>query len=387
MANFYGEQLKAFEGARESGEKKYMMELASEFIDTDSKKISWSRGLVADLGKGKTRPFNKAAIRQAAYRPFTKQWVYFDRAYNDMIYKQWALFPTPQLQNIAICTTSAGNRGDFSTLIAKELPDLNYCGTGSAAQCFPLYLYEKADESSDLPFDKSEIIDGYRRRDAITDGILQTFREAYGKVVTKEDIFYYVYGVLHSPEYRRRFASDLKKMLPRVPLTKEIKDFWHFSQAGRDLAHWHLNYETVEPWPVQESPGELFLDPAKDFLVQKMFFGRSTAEQKARGEKVDKTTIQYNARIMLAGIPLEAYEYIVNGKPAIEWIMERYQVTVDKDSGIRNDPNDWAREHNEPRYILDLLKRVVTVSMETMKLLRSLPALNERTSKTSSAGG
>ncbi len=225
---------------------------------------------------------------------------------------------------------------------------------------------------------EGELVDGYRRRSAITDAILADFRAAYEKRITKEDIFYYVYGVLHSPEYRTRFASDLKKMLPRLPFTREAADFWRFSQAGRDLAHWHLNYETVEPWPLQEHHNELLSDPAKDFLVQKMTFGRPTAEQKGRGEKFDKTKIHYNARITLTGIPLEAYDYVVNGKPAIEWILERYQITVDKDSGIRNDPNDWAREHNQPRYILDLLKRIVRVSLETMKIVNALPPLNER---------
>jgi len=170
----------------------------------------------------------------------------------------------------------------------------------------------------------------------------------------------------------------LKKMLPRLPFTRETADFFAFSQAGRDLAHWHLNYETVEPWQVKEHHSELLSDPTKDFLVQKMTFARPIAEQKSRGEKSDKTTIIYNARITLTGIPLEAYDYVVNGKPALEWIMERYQMTVDKNSGIRNDPNDWAREHNQPRYILDLLKRVVRVSIETVKIVNALPALNER---------
>ena len=122
---------------------------------------------------------------------------------------------------------------------------------------------------------------------------------------------------------------------------------------------------------MQEHTSALALDPAKDFLVQKMNFGR-------KDKLVDKTTIAYNSHITLSGIPLDAYDYIVNGKPAIEWIMERYQITRDKDSGIPNDPNDWAREHNQPRYILDLLKRVITVSMETMKIVHALPPLNER---------
>jgi predicted helicase len=189
--------------------------------------------------------------------------------------------------------------------------------------------------------------------------------------VTKEDIFYYVYGILHSPEYRRRFAADLKKMLPRIPLTKRAADFQAFAQAGRDLAHWHLNYETIEPYPVTEHSETLVLDPAEHFKVHKMTFGRKT-------KAIDKTTIIYNSHVTLSGIPLEAYDYVVNGNPAIEWNMERYQVTRDKDSGIVNDPNDWAKEHNQPRYIIDLLKRVVRVSLETMKIVAGLPGLNER---------
>ena len=251
---------------------------------------------------------------------------------------------------------------------------------------FPLYLYEKDNEKAEQSEDEKkqptqfelisreqegELIDGYWRRSALTDAILADFRAAYEKKVTKEDIFYYVYGILHSPEYRTRFASDLKKMLPRIPLTQKTADFWTFSRAGRDLAEWHLNYETVPPYAVQEHSSALTLDPAKDYLVQKMTFGR-------KDKQVDKTTIHYNAHLTLTGIPLEAYDYVVNGKPAIEWIMERYQVTRDKDSGITNDPNDWAKEHHQPRYIPDLLKRIITVSLETMKIVNALPALNER---------
>jgi predicted helicase len=189
--------------------------------------------------------------------------------------------------------------------------------------------------------------------------------------VKKEDIFYYVYGILHSPEYRRRFAADLKKMLPRIPLTKRAADFQAFAQAGRDLAQWHLNYETIEPYPVTEHSETLVLDPAEHFKVHKMTFGR-------KAKAIDKSTIIYNSHVTLSGIPLEAYDYVVNGKPALEWIMERYQVTRDKDSGIVNDPNDWSKEHNQPRYIIDLLKRVVRVSLETMKIVAGLPGLNER---------
>ena len=198
---------------------------------------------------------------------------------------------------------------------------------------------------------------GYRKKENITDAMLSEFRTQYADVkISKEDIFYYVYGVLHSPEYKTRFASDLKKMLPRIPFAK---DFWAFSGAGRDLAALHLNYETIEPYPlIEETSG------AADFTVEKMKFP----------SKADKSKIIYNAHVTLSGIPLEAYEYVVNGKSAIEWIMERYAVTIDKDSGIKNNPNDWSEN---PRYILDLVKRIVAVSVGSVEIVKGLPDLNE----------
>jgi predicted helicase len=310
--------------------------------------------------------------------------LYFDKDTIEYPNSWRTYLPTTQHKNLVIGATGTGASKEFSAILVDLIPDLELI---SKANWFPLYLYEKVEDDGKLGFDAfgdGEIIDGYRRRDAITDGTLKLFRAAYprkgkGKDVEKEDIFYYVYGILHSPEYRQRFAADLKKMLPRIPLTKDTKNFWAFSQAGRDLAEWHLNYETIEPWPVAEHVDKLPLDPWDQFKVKKMTFARPTAEQKAAGEKWDKTRIIYNSHLTISHIPLEAYDYIVNGKPAIEWVMERYQVTRDKASGIVNDPNDWCKEHDNPRYIVDLIPRVVRVSIETMKIVQSLPALNERT--------
>ena len=179
----------------------------------------------------------------------------------------------------------------------------------------------------------------------------------------KEDIFYYVYGVLHSAEYRERFASDLKKMLPRLPLVDEPRDFWAFSKAGRALAALHLNYENVPP----ASGVIVNIAPviAVNYRVEKMRYPR----------KEDKTVIKYNEQILIKNIPLEAYQYVVNDKSAIEWIMERYQVTVNKDSGIQNDPNHWAKEQQKPRYILDLLLSIIQVCVETVEIVNGLPKM------------
>jgi predicted helicase len=350
-------------------------QVVAEAICTDSKRISWSRGLKRDVMIGKRIAFREAAVVKSMYRPFAREWLYFDPHLNEYPARIPELFPDGRLHNLAIMVTGGGASKTFSALVTDCLPNYHMHDTG---QCFPLYAYEAVERSEEFGFDRGEVIDGYRRRCALTDVILKDFQTAYGKAVTKEDIFYYVYGILHSPEYRTRFVADLKKMLPRIPLTKDAADYRKFTKAGRDLAQWHLNYETIEPYPLEEHSDVLALSTDKHFLVDKMIYARPTAEQKAKGEKWDKTRIIYNSHITLSGIPPEALEYVVNGKPAIEWVMERYQVTVDKDSGIRNDPNDWAKEHKQPRYILDLVKRVVRVSVETMRIVKSLPALNER---------
>lgn len=374
---FFNSQSEAFQKSdlSKSSDK---AEAAQSFVDADTRQISWSRELIRQVSKGTKYEYNKDVSRVAAYRPYCRVPLYYDKSFAELLGQTRRIFPEKLFRNLHIAVTGAGASKDFSALISDLIPDRELI---SKCQCFPLYLYEKDElRPGELLREESEgeLIDGYRRRHAITDGILAEFRKAYGKDVSKDDIFYYVYGILHSPEYRSRFSSDLKKMLPRIPLTKETADYKKFTQAGRDLAEWHLNYETVEPWPVAEISPELGLDPWKQFHVTRINFAKPTASQKAAGLKFDKTRIIYNAHLSLDGIPLQAYDYIVNGKPALEWIMERYQITIDKASGIKNDPNDWCKEHDNPRYIVDLIKRVTRVSIETMKIVNALPTLNEQ---------
>ncbi|MEM9809452.1 MAG: type ISP restriction/modification enzyme, partial [Cyanobacteria bacterium P01_D01_bin.56] len=269
------------------------------------------------------------------------------------------IFPIAPLENLVICVSGTGAGKSFSVLISSVVSNLHFLDT---SQCFPLYTYKKSDRST--LFDTTDQPE-YTRNENIPDTILLEFQTIYSDLtLTKEDIFYYIYGILHSSEYKKRFAADFKKMLPRIPYAH---DFWIFSKAGRKLAYWHLNYESIEPYPLEEYKAELFLDE-DDYRVSKMTFGK-------QNRQVDKTTIIYNSKIKLAGIPLKARDYIVNGKPALDWIMERYQLTKDKKSGIANDPNDWS---DDPRYILDLVKRIVRVSVETVDIVNSLPLMNER---------
>lgn len=335
---------------------------------TDDTLFSWDRQNKKDVYNGKKYDFDIKSVRVSLYRPFFKQHVYFNRQLNNCVYQMPQLFPTEKKDNLVICTAGTGSTKDFSCIISNILDDYQTLFNGHN---FPLYWYEERKASQVSLFDNGE--DKYIRHDAITDFILKRAREQYGDKVTKEDIFYYVYGFLHCPAYRETFANDLKKMLPRLPLVEKTDDFWAFSRAGRELADLHLNYENVEPTKevVVDIQGDLFNDniqPEKLYRVEQMRFGKINKEK-------DKSIIEYNSFITLRNIPLRAYDYVVNGKSAIEWIMERYCDKVDTKSGIRNDANQWGIEHGNPRYPLDLLQSIITLSIKTLDIVDGLPKI------------
>ncbi len=329
-----------------------------EIVDSDQKKIKWSSSLLPKVRAGKKADFSLEATRTGLYRPFVKQWLYFDSMMNHRISKMSQLFPTTKHENFVITVTGVGAGKPFSALVTKIIPDLHMISTG---QCFPLYYYEKITNDDVEKFIVEENFHGYTRKDSITDKALTDFRLHYSDdKIKKEDIFYYIYGILHSTQYRVKYQPDLNKMLPRVPFATS---FWGFCKAGRNLAEWHLNYETIEPYFLEEEIKNRDINPEKLFYVEKMKF--------AKVDKIeDKTKIIYNSNVTLTGIPLEAYKYIVNGKSAIEWVMESYQKKVHEESQILNDPNKWS---DNPRYIIDLLKRIVRVSIETVKIVKTLP--------------
>jgi predicted helicase len=342
------------------------------FIDTDPQKISWGVNLKQGVSKSKAISFCDEDIIKSLYRPYTKRWLYFNRHLNHSLYRMPSIFPKRGTGNLLICVSGIGARSGFSTLITEHVTNYDNLEKGV---CFPLYLFDEIsiDEDSDETqnqdfFGASQQQATAQRRYALTDEGMAHFQSAYpGEQISKEDVFYYVYGLLHSPDYRNRYADNLSKELPRIPRVKTVADFWAFSQAGRKLATLHLNYETVELYPLKrESCGKL---TDADYRVEKMKYGKT-------GKDKDLTTLHYNNKITLTGIPLEAYDYIVNGKPALDWVVERQCVKTDKDSGIVNDANDWAIETmNNPRYPLELFQRVVTVSVETMKIIKKLPPL------------
>lgn len=336
-------------------------------IDNDATKISWSRGLLADAAKGKPHSYKPERIYLGTYRPFTKQHAYFDRPLNDMVYRLEQIFPTPHHENLGYYVPAPGaSAPPFLVLATESLLDLGSAGI-SAAQFFSRWTYEKVSEDDGLFASSTSEVDkwGYCRVDNITDSIVVVYREKFGPQVTKDDIFYYVYGVLHSEQYRTTFAADLKRMLPRIPLAADTADFAAFVAAGRKLSDLHVNYESVEPYPLHESTHPMGVDEWDLYQVQKMKWA----------DKSTKKAIIYNSHITLSDIPVEAHEYMLGSRSGLEWLIDRYQVKTDKPSGIVNDPNDWCREHDDPRYIVDLIKRVTRVSVETMGIVRSLPQL------------
>lgn len=370
MIDFYNQQSQSFAEAKKENLKLNI----EDFIDTNPAKISWTVNLKKDVEKGLTHKFAENKYLIALYRPFTKNQFYFDKSFVERPGLWSHLFPTKEHKNLIINITGNGASKPFSVLISDKISGIDCIEKN---QSFPLYYYEENKNQQANLFDEANDSQ-YIRRDAVSHFILERAQKQYGKNVSKEDIFYYVYGILHTPQYREIFAADLKKMLPRLPLVDDVRHFWAFSKAGRKLADLHLNYENAGKCPsvlLIVNPLNI-ADTLKQSNAEDMEYLNYRVEKMRFPSKDDKSKIIYSSQITIENIPAEAYEYIVNGKSAIEWIMERYQITTHKESGIVNNPNDWAKESNNPRYILDLLLSVINLSVQTVEIVKSLPKVD-----------
>jgi predicted helicase len=375
--DFFNEQVRGFtEWAAEHGAGSTVGNVES-FINHDPQSFSWDRADKPRVARGVYYAAQPSAFRTAAYRPFQKEWVYFDRQFNNTVYQLPRIFPTSEVANVGFYVVGAGSDKAFSVLATEMLPDLAFWGS-SSGQYLPRWTFEPIQDGEtgqgalSLVEQPGEVIDGFRRVDNISSAALAGHRATYGPEVTGDDVFFYVYGLLHSPDYRSAFAADLKKLLPRIPKVPG-EHFRTFVDAGRALAELHVGYETVEPYPLTitgEPPATLTVDELYDwYRVEKMRHPKS-------GRTADTSTVLYNSRITVSGIPADAHEYVLGSRSAVAWVMDRYQVKTDKASGIVNDPNDWSREVGDPRYILDLLARVVRVSVETVRIVEELPSIN-----------
>ena len=323
------------------------------FVTADEKRIGWSGDLKSAVLAGQSATFSTNHVRTTLYRPFTKKHLYFDRLLNNSVYRLPMIVPTEQTEaeNQLICLTGPGSEKPFLTLIATSLTDLHLSGAGCSTQCFPFYTYAE---------------DSTNRRENITDWALEQFRSHYHDTsITKWDIFHYIYAVLHHPEYRERYAANLRRELPRIPLApvssvppvvKEVAVFRELVKAGQRLAEIHVHYEQQPEYPLtkREKAGERLA-----WRVTRMRLSK------------DKTTLTYNDFLTLSEIPKETYDYRPGNRSALEWVIDQYQVSTDKRSGITNDPN----RADDPQYILRLIGQVITVSLETVKIVRSLPPL------------
>ena len=253
-----------------------------------------------------------------------------------------------------------GNSSPRFTWTAIEADDGGLFGENSVVKLDETSVYGEIDE----------IVDGYVRVDNITDEIKKIYRDALGADITGDDIFHFVYGKLHDPAYRTKYAADLKKMLPHIETPSSRAEFDKFAAEGKELMGLHVGYESVEPWllDIQVKGDE---SDRETWRVLKMRWAKRKDPE--TGKNVDDVTkLIYNKLVTIAGIPAEAEEYMLGSRSAVAWLIDRYQVKKDKASGIVNDPNDWADEVGNPRYIVDLIGRVVRVAMETVRIVKDL---------------
>ena len=353
---FYNEQVDALQDG-------------ADVVARDPRQFKWDGTTEKRARRGLLAEVRPSGFRSAIYRPFFRRHLYMDRVLNNSVYQIPMFFPAPDTCNPTILVERGlpalgSNPGILAVNAVPE--NKASAGAGRALQVLPRYTY---DESPDA---QQEALwpDEPNRRDNITDEALVAYRAHYGDWVTKDHIFAYAYGILHSPDYREQYASDLARLLPRIPEVTTVEAFDSFSKAGQQLLDLHIGYEAAEPYPLEERLKSGAPDGPERYRVQKMRWGGPTRTP-------DRSVIVYNDWITLVGIPDEAHEYVVGPRSALEWLLDRYRVTTDKASGIVNDPNDWGGEIGEPRYIIDLVKRVTTVSVETMEIVKALPPLEE----------
>ena len=381
MISTYNQALKSYD--RSSFETRIeFLKTYADFSSTD--RIKWSSSLDSKFDSGVRYDLNEIMVRQSLYRPFCVQHVFYDPFWNHRVSQLPSVFPTLKHENIGFYQVGKGSAVPFSVIASKLLPDLHVTGSGSGGHFFSRFLWKKAGNDdhylldSELAGEKSrygvigEELEGYTRVDNITSYMRLLYRNLLGEDISGDDIFHFIYGRLHDPEYRATYFADLKKMLPHIQTPATRAEFDKFASAGERLMELHVGYEDVEPWPLDIEISSN-VDPADRDIwrVVKMRWKKKKDLETGRTVN-DVTTLKYNQHITISGIPIEADRYLLGSRSAVAWLIDRYQVKRDKASGIVNDPNEWCDEVGNPRYIVDLIGKVVRVAVETMKIVDEL---------------
>ena len=381
--------IKSFKLATEANvEKLNYVDFLRSFPEfSDPAKIKWSSSLTSRFDRNEKIDYNEEAVVTSLYRPFCKQLAYFDPALNHRISQLPSMFPTPRHRNVGYYALGIGATANFSILSTTLLPDVQMIGAGQNGVFFSRFTWEEVEPSDGGLFRKSgvvagddgeasiygdvgEVVDGYRRVDNITDEIKKLYRDSLSSDISGDDIFHFVYGKLHDPEYRTKYAADLKKMLPHIETPATRAEFDKFAVAGKKLIDLHVNYEDAEPWPLTFKVNGDEND-RETWRVIKLAWAKKKDPETGKNVN-DVTTLKYNKRVTITDIPKEADEYMLGSRSALAWIIDRYQVKTDKASGIVNDPNDWADEVGNPRYIADLIGKVTRVAVDTVRIVKSL---------------
>src|SRR6266567_3293587 len=309
-------------------------------VDATDPHIKWTRQVKASLIRLQYSKYVEDHIRNCLYRPFTRKKLYFDDFWNEERYQQHLIFPilTAEGENCVIVVSDHGHRAPFSVLATNIIPELHLLASTDAFQCFPYYVYTE---------------DGSNRRENITDWALSQFQAKYGSEVTKWDIFHFVYAMMHHPQYRERYAENLRRDLPHIPLLHRKEAFLACVRIGKQLMDIHLHYEHANEYPLKWIENH---DVPFSWRVEKM---RLTP---------DRTAVIVNEGLTLAGMPQECFQYRLGNRSALEWVIDQYQVSEDKRSEIASDPNNLDDEE----YIVRLVRKVVTVSVETVRLVNEL---------------
>ena len=357
---FYNKQMESFKALGATGNLKERSGKAKPFLGNTPADFHWNAETIRHVAGGTKYTVAESGFTTASYRPFHKQHLYFNQHLNSRTGKFAEIYPSYDAANIGIAITATGANVPFHALMTDSIVDTHM---NADTIYFPRWRYTPCEKA----LGKSN---GLERASNINPAALAEFRDYYGnQSITDDNLFYYTYGVLHSQQYRGTFANDLSKVPVRIPMAASLQGFRAFAEAGRELGDLHVNYETVEPYPLDEIHGEGWNPDAPNaYCVEKMAYSGKSPNR-------DKTRIIYNAGITLAGIPERAHEYQLGSRSALDWLIDRYQVRTHSASGIMNDPNDWATELGEPRYILDLIKRVTTVSLRTVDIVKGLPEL------------